>query len=159
MKKLLIIFFAMGSFSVSADCVQMYKDAAVSGGIQAAAMYVTVIGIPLGIYNSYFTHQARKMRDLIKEAKARRVGKRTKGLMKSLNGLMSSKSIHKKVLLGNKKGKFCKWVPDPNSRLGQSISLKLYRDFKNELRFLIDQNRISKGKNPIWNDADDLVVR
>jgi len=159
MKKLLIIFFAMGSFSVHADCVGEYKEFIARGGLHAAGMYVSVIGIPLGIYNSYVTHQARKMRDLIKEAKARRVAKRTKGLMKSLNGIMSSKAIHKEVLKGNKKGKFCKWVPDPNSRIGQSQVVTIYRQFKDSLRLKIDLDRIGKKQNPIWNDADDLVVR
>ena len=156
MKKLLIIFFAMGSLSASADCVGEYKSFITSAGINAAAGMLLP---PLGIYNSYVTHQARKMRDLIKEAKQSRVGKRTKGLIKSLNGLMSIKAIQREVLNGNKKGKFCRWVKDPNSRLGQTQQVVLYRDFKDRLRLQIDMDRIGKNKAPIWNDREDLVQK
>ena len=148
--------FAFGSFSVHAGCLPMYKDFIRSGTIDAAA---GMLLIAPGIYNSYVVHQARKMRDLIKEAKQSRVGKRTKGLMKSLNGLMSSKQIHRKVLKGNRKGKFCKWVPDPQSRLGKSLQVVIYRKYKETLRLKIDLDRVNNKQNPIWNDLDDLVQR
>ena len=151
MKKLIITMFALGSFSVSAGCLPFYKDFINQRGTSAAFAVASIAFLPHGVYDSYSVHQARKMRDLIKEAKSSRVGKRTRGLMKSLNGLMSSKAIHSKVLKGNRKGSFCQKA-DYKSVLGQGQTVTLYRDFKNILRIGIDAKRVNKGLNPIWDD-------
>lgn len=156
MKKFLVIVFALGSLSASAGCLPLYKDAITSGTVNAVAGTVSVFGMPKGIYNSYFTHQAKKMRDLIKEAKSSRIGKRTKGLIKSLNGQLNSKQIHRKVLKGNRKGIFCKYVNDLRNREPLSASVMLYRKFKDTLRLEIDLKRVKNGKFPIWNVLDDL---
>ena len=104
-KSLLISIFMLGSLSATASCYKAYKDNFSSGVINSAG---GMLILPLGIYISYQTHQMRKMMELIKEAKSSRIGKRTKGLYKSLNGLYSTKKIHKLVLSNNKMGKFCR---------------------------------------------------
>ena len=142
---------ALGSFSVSASCLPSYQDFIAERGKTAALEVASVMFLPHGVYSSYTVHQARKMRDLIKEAKSSRVGKRTIGLMKSSNGKMSSKAIHSRVLKGNRKGSFCQQA-NPKSVLGQTIHVTLYRDFKNLLRIGIDAKRITKALNPIWDD-------
>jgi hypothetical protein len=117
-------------------------------------MYLSIIGIPVAIRDSYIVHQARKMKELISEAKSRRIGKRTKGLLKSLNNLKTSKEIHRIVLKNNRAGKFCKLPTHRNIHEGPVVVL--YRDFKSSLRFEIDQKLVKQGKRPVWNDLEDL---
>jgi hypothetical protein len=99
----------------------------------------------------------RKMKGLIAEAKSSRVGKRTKGLLKSLKGTMTAKEVHKLVRAKNKWGGLCIKVKDPTGRNYNGSAVVLYRDFKNSLRLTVDQKRFSAGKAPIWNDKEDLV--
>ena len=153
-KLLLISIFMLGSLSATAGCYKVYKDIFKSGAINSAA---GMLILHLGIYMSYQTHQIRKMMELIKEAKSSRIGKRTKGLFKSLNGIYSTKKIHKLVLGNNKLGKFCRRSYNPESTTGYEVIL--YRDWKDSLRIEIDQGRVQKGVNPIWNDKEDLVGR
>ena len=151
MKKLIVSIFILGSFSASAGCVQAYKDNFEKGAV-SATLGVFIITLPIAIRYGYLSHQSRKMMELIKEAKQSRVGKRTKGLMKSLNGLKSSKLIHKRVLANNKVGKFCRRTNDPSS--SAIMDVVPYRTFKNSLRVEIDLKRMSKGLNPIWSEKD-----
>jgi hypothetical protein len=154
MKNLIILITTIGLFSSSvfADCIKAYNyRIGVEAGIGAASL-ASVILAPVAGTQVYVTHQNRKMKELIQEAKGRRVGKRTKGLMKSLKNLMTSKQIHKKVLANNKIGKLCKKRPKP--AMWETV---YYAQFKNSLRFEIDQNRVKKKLPPIWNDYDDFI--
>ncbi len=157
MKALITAIFLMGSFNCFSDCHKAYKDQLEQGAINAAASYFTIVGIPVGVYNSYLAHQSRKMKELIEEAKNKRVGKRTKGLYKSLNGIYSTQVIQKRVIAANKIGGVCKRVWNPKTREAE-IRVTTYRDFKNALRLEIDQNLFRQGKPTIWNDEDDLAI-
>ncbi len=154
MRSIFLVFLFFSSAGL-ADCHKAYKDQLEQGAINAAASYFTVVGIPAGIYNSYIAHQSRKMKELIEEAKNKRVGKRTKGLFKSLNGIYTTKEIQKRVIAANKIGGVCKRVWNPKTRSAE-IHVITYRDFKDKLRLGIDHNLYSQGKPPIWNDPEDL---
>ena len=152
----LIFSIVLSSTSaVFSDCQKPYKKQLEQGAVNATASYLTIVGIPVGVYNSYIAHQSRKMVELIGEAKNRRIGKRTKGLFKSLNGIYTTGEVHKKVLENNKVGKLCKKVWNPQIR-DTEWKVMTYRDFKNSLRFEIDRNLLMKGKPPIWNDPEDI---
>lgn len=155
MKTLILTISLLISFAGLSNCQKPYKDQLKQGAINATASYLTIVGIPVGAYNSYIAHQSRKMSELIGEAKNKRVGKRTKGLFKSLNGVYKTREIHKKVLENNKVGKLCKKVWNPKIRETE-WKVMTYRDFKNALRFEIDRNLLMKGKPPIWNDPEDI---
>ena len=145
------------SFTAFSDCHKAYKDQIEQGAINAAASYFTVVGIPVGVYNSYIAHQARKMKELIEESKGKRIGKRTKGLYKSLNGIYTTKVIQQRVLGANKIGGVCKRVWNPQTRTAE-IHVITYRDFKDALRLEIDQNLYRQRKPTIWADEDDLAI-
>jgi len=155
LKLTFLVFFLVGSTSVFSDCRKAYKDQLEQGVINATASYVTVVGIPVGIYNSYIAHQARKMKELIEEAKNKRVGKRTKGLYKSLNGIYTTAEIQKRVLKANKIGGVCKRIWNPERR-AREMKVTTYRDYKNSLRLEIDMKLLKQGKPAIWNDPEDL---
>jgi hypothetical protein len=154
LKYIFISLFFIGSSTVMADCSKAYKDQLVSGAINASARYAGIVTIPLAIRSTYIAHQSRKMKELISEVKSSRVGKRTKGLHKSLNGMISIKEIQNRVRAGNKWGSFCIKTKDPRSSTGTAVVA--YRTFKDGLRLEIDKKLKSKGKSPIWNESDDI---
>lgn len=151
MKNLIVLAFSvlLLSSSANADCSKIYKKNVKTMILgSSAGMFFP----PIGIYYAHETHQVRKMYQLIKEAKSSRIGKRTKGLIKSLNGQKTAKEIHTLVREANVVGKLC--IKDSSTY--NKYAVMDYKAFKDKLRFLVDSERVKKGQGPIWTDLEDL---
>ena len=145
MKKLLLAFFILiTSISVQANCLPVYKEKLKGQIAPTVALGVSIAFLPVALAFSYDIYQAKKMAKLIKEAENKNVhGKITIGLFKSLKGEFSRAELQQKIRTGNKEKKFC-------LKYAFGLGVSLYRQVKDELRYIIDMKRLKEGKEPLW---------